>query len=255
MFPIAQKTFDPLFQEIKLKIYGSNISAYFRQYADSFTTLRKLSEQIDVFSSFLVLQNMGVSANIFPFKLPSISMAEVAIKPNEDVRVTLMEGLRQGIVALREKVVATLDDLVAQKQVGLIQWFSQSVCRFSYYTAMHKDQVVRQYQQRNQRITERERTHIHMMHIHDVIEAEQIPLPASSVKMPRRVRALINEFPESLKPFGRVVIGNEIATQTTEVNRAREIITETEVIESSFRRDPALILGHYVLAGWENGEV
>lgn len=255
MLPIVQPNkLESLFKELNLRICGYSVASYFRQYAETFSKLKTIGEQIDNFASLLVLQNMGASAKVFPFQIPNTTMAEIAIKPKDQIWPALMEGLQQGINALREKVIVTLDDLVAQKQVGSIQWLSQTVCRFSYFTATHRDTFLREYRNGNQLIKEKERTHIHLMHIHDVMDANSIPLPANTVKMPERVRTLIQNFPAPLFQYGKVVVGNEIARQTMEVDRAKEIVTETQIIEPVYRNDPALILGHYVLAGWEVGE-
>lgn len=231
----------------------------FSNYASHASQLQRMSSGIDAFVKTVIRQNMGPSASVF---MPDFSLriarptAELAIRTEPEVRAGLNEGLKRAGTALAQKLKMLFDSLVEQKHVGEIQWFSSTVARFSYATSQHSDALLRQYRERGFRITERERTHVHLLHIHDIVNARRLRLGDRSIAVPARVQPIIQAIPPWLANFAEIVAGDEISSEVHEVGRKKEIIRESEWAgeEITYRRDPALTIGCYVLAGWENGE-
>ncbi len=228
--------------------WGLSRSTLFRTYAESQQALATMAEQADRFLGRVVQTNMQVSAqHFFTPPVPKAFHAELAVQSRAAVKKALGDALAEAAELFARHLIGALQELVRQNQVGLIEWFSPTVCRFSYFTATFSDQLVRREVDGGQVIEVMERTHRHLRHVHDVIDARLYPLPAEQVQQPSHVRRLIAEMPAFLRPFARVVAGNEIAVSTTETNRATELVTRVQPV---FRVDPALVLGPFVLIGW-----
>ena len=97
---------------------------------------------------------------------------------------------------------------------------------------------------------------MHLLHIHDIVDAHRLRLGDKSIGIPARVQPIIQAIPAWLASFAEIVAGNEISSEVHEVNRKKEILRESQWVgeEITYRKDPALVIGCYVLAGWENGE-
>jgi hypothetical protein len=92
------------------------------------------------------------------------------------------------------------------------------------------------------------------MHVHDLIQGN-LEYP-KHVKVPARVQPIVKAIPPWLQENTRVLVGQEISCETYVIDRRKERVSESVWVgeEITYRTDPALVLGCYVLAGWKQGE-
>lgn len=198
---------------------------------------------------------------------PAASLtAEVAILPEKEQLEYLNKSIELNVGALVAFLSSSLDALVAGKQAGLIEWFSADVCRFHYFLEAHetKDTIL------DHRHTafggthtetftrETTQTVMNERHQHDLVDAQVHAV--GKVYVPFRISTLTKSLPDMFRPYFSVVTGNQIfehvvreIKQTT--SQAAESRTWHEPPPMSvWRLDPALTIGEYVVAGWDEVE-
>jgi hypothetical protein len=208
----------------------------------------------------------------FLFERPRLLTLDLHKKPDFVVRSALLDGIRGTIHTLVKKFVQGLDCLVEMEQVGLIEWIQDDGCRFHFYKNVieetngdvrettREDVTDRGSVRERKKTTRTERDYVrsrrHARHVHDVVCAQNLLLNSSrDLKMPPRVRKLLDSSPDYVKPFMRVVTGTEVRRLMIERDLATETLTESEesvtvAEEIMYRPDPAVVIGHYVLTGW-----
>ncbi len=155
-----------------------------------------------------------------------------------------------------------LDQLVSSQQVGVIDWLTGDVCRYHFVRAVivqstgpsvttRSDNGHTLRETTKQTILE---THRAALHTHELVNARKHRLPALEVPKPRGVHELISTIPVWLQPYIRVVAGDQIRESVIE----RDLRTDTREQTTErvlFSRDPAVVLGRYVLAGWTDRDI
>ncbi len=196
--------------------------------------------------------------------------SEVAAQPVEAIARQLTQSVFELSVGLLMSVDAQLAHLRHAKQVGSIEWMSETVCRFSFHTNTIIDRRTTTMKRENVGSRERIHSQLHSYArtvrrtktVHDVVDAEVHLLPARDVDVPRRVHRLIEAIPRWLHDISAVVTGYEIA----EERRSQQSVVDSwTAAGKSFveqleelpvrkrerpRTDPALIIGSHVLTGW-----
>ncbi|MCA9064747.1 MAG: hypothetical protein KDA96_16865 [Planctomycetaceae bacterium] len=200
------------------------------------------------------------------FRTGSMARAELAAEPTPTIAMKLIEAVRDQTLQLLSSLNRQLAYLNAIEQVGTIDWIADDVCRYSFFANKVTDRKInsstRSRVEANQRRTttrnDFDRTFEHTRVTHDVIDALRHPLPADHVEMPPRVKMLVDEIPSWLHGVSAVVTGFEISEER---NSRRAVVDQwseshTTVEELPVQRrerthyDPALIIGPYVLTGW-----
>jgi hypothetical protein len=212
---------------------------------------------------------VGTQMKKLTFSHPPGLTAQLAIRPEEEQLVSLNESISLNIRALVYFLTKSLDEMVAAQHVGLIDWIGPKVCSFHFFLNSFdtKDTILNRSHTVNDRTHtetwEREtvKTAKRQRHQHDLVKAEALPV---DTYVPFRVQKLAREVPDLFKDYFRVVQGQQIfehvveEVQTT-VNRQGESRTWTEPIpqpaRSVWKYDPALVIGDYVVAGWDEVEV
>lgn len=193
--------------------------------------------------------------------------SEVAAQPVETIARQMKQSVFELSVRLLMSVDAQLAHLRHAKQVGSIEWMSETVCRFSFHTNTIIDRRTTMMKRENSGVYERIHTQVHdfkrtVRHtetVHDVVDAAVYLLPARDVDVPRRVRRLIEAIPSWLRGISAVVTGYEIAEER---KSQQSVVDNWTAAGSSFveqlpvrkrerpRTDPALVIGTHVLTGW-----
>lgn len=213
----------------------------------------------------------------FAFERPPLLTLDLHSKPDFVVRAALLNGIRGCIHTLVKKLVLSLDCLTELEVVGLIHWLQPDACQYHFFRHVLKvapgdvresarEEVTdRGSVRERKRVTRVERDFVQTRsiarHVHDLVCCRNYALAgATDVPMPDRVRHLIRKIPPYLGRFLRVVTGKEVRRLIIERDILTETTTDTEESvtvreEHLYRPDPALVLGHYVLAGWDEDEL
>jgi hypothetical protein len=213
----------------------------------------------------------------FAFERPPLLTLDLHAKPDFVVRAALLDGIRGCIHTLVKKLVLSLDCLTELEVVGLIQWLQPDACQYSFFRhvltvapgdvreSAREEVTDRGAVRERKRVTRVERDFVQTRsvarHVHDLICCRNYALAgATDVPMPDRVRHLIRKIPPFLGRFVRVVTGQEVRRLIIERDISTETTTDTEESvtvqeEHLYRPDPALVLGHYVLTGWDEDEL
>jgi len=200
------------------------------------------------------------------FSAGSTASAEIAAKSTPDIAELLVTSVRDQALSLLNGLNRQLAYLVAIEQVGSITWMKDDVCRYTFFenkvtdrkTGGRKSSEVVGNQRRTTTKESFDREFEHTRVVHDVIDAQKHPLPAFHVDQPQRVELLIDAVPSWLDGISAVVTGFEISEerstrrgvvdQWTDSNTTVEDLPVRRVERA--RYDPAVIIGPYVLTGW-----
>lgn len=179
------------------------------------------------------------------------SLYEVAELPVAALGEELLRLFDERCRALARHVVESLAAGLQQNQVGLIRFseLDPKVCQFFY---------CRLTTSLNSWTVERMRHHREVdtlwAYLHDLVEAEAVPVAWYSGEVPQRVQQVIEALPPFIAPHCKIVsgtlIGETIVERQVAVREWSEVLPETP----RYAGDPALVFGPFVLAGWEESE-
>jgi hypothetical protein len=236
----------------------------FKDYIAGLQQVAAARRELAELGNAIVLANFGGNgAALLRFEWPvggALTNVETAMRPLNVLYPALVEDLERQRRPLVAQVESMFEQLVAQLLCGLIEWHADDVARYVYCLRnVSVSSVARQVIESAGFITtqmDHSRVTTHSMVFHDLIEARAHPLPAKHVARPRRVDDLIACIPKWLRSFVRIVDGVEIRSETIELYRHEERWTETNTVAkpAAYQYDPALVIGDYVLTGWEPGE-
>jgi len=161
---------------------------------------------------------------------------ELASLSTCDLLTNLQDQYRACAEGLINVLAEWLDVLLETEQVGRIEWASQGVCSFSFFTFNRRVRETHREILTESLLTWRQ---------HHLVQATAYSLAEYSAPKPNRVSTFLAATPDWLKPFIRVVDGLLV----------REFTHEMPLGISRAVRDPALCFGDAVLLGWTMGEV
>ena len=175
--------------------------------------------------------------------------------------------LEQLCIKTIQQLFETLGQLRAKQIVGHVD-LAEATCRFTYHRRVAivekatdspqrvervafgdpnriDDHRLNTYDETAIQIQHRRAEHIH--HVRNPVwrEPEQIQLP-----IPGKYLQLIEECPDWIRPQLRVLEGALFREERREQDTRIESRPETQLISSQWVRDPAIVLGDFVLAGW-----
>ncbi len=208
-------------------------------------------------------------------ELPILSMAELAVKPIAEIRQCLNDYLHQATMDVVKALLSGLQALLDAQQVGQLQWISSTVCKFYFYRNIVEEEVLGERSLGGQLVTERRdsnqitrtaqqlkerdvrRTWKHALHYHELMESRRLPWNDQTLPKPRRVQVMLSRAPAFLAHFGEIVVGDEIFRRVVERELQSESVTEqfVDVKRFVYSRDPAVVVGPYVISGWAAEEV
>ncbi len=181
--------------------------------------------------------------------------AETADRDLPELAAALAADIAAREAALRSDLDATLDQMVRDRRVGVIDWGRKpGVCTFTFHLCRTEVETGAWKTLVGGREREMVQRHHHTRHKHHLIGAKAHPLPAPEVARPARVQALLDAIPPGVRGEVRVVDGTLISKSVDpwDEEGARWVETESIPVQT---RDPAVVLGDYVLTGWTVEEV
>lgn len=184
-----------------------------------------------------------------------VRTAETADRDLPDLRSALAADIAAREAALRSDLDANLDQMVRDRRVGVIDWGRKpGVCTFTFHLCRTEVETGAWKTLVGGREREMVQRHHHTRHKHHLIGAKAHPLPAPEVARPARVQALLDAIPPGVRGEVRLVDGTLISKSVDpwDEEGARWVETESIPVQT---RDPAVVLGDYVLTGWTVEEV
>lgn len=238
------------FDEPKLK----RNSHLFARYAEATERFDELANGI----ATILKRHQGYS--VLPPKLRPAG-AEIASASYDDALVALRARLKSGIGELGRAIRST--------KVGRIRWMGEDACQFRFDELRSVRGILT-------------RTHIRTAHTHDLVRARVHRLPASELPKPQIAKEILAMMPETLCRATRIVTGMLVLKDEGETERLIEktplgrgisalggaarsagamTAAAASQVANAFTRkpalqvalkDPAIIVGEFVLYGWEN---
>ena len=209
----------------------------------------------------------------FPISPPDKTLsAELLLNSAATVQRELVQELRDRLNGLATDLFSTLDRLVNERAIGLIEWLGDSLCRFHFFrdVVIHDSQtiaseayaVIRDSKSgrlmtqvsevRNQSGSNTFRI---SRHEHELMNAVTETIDDSSLIIPETVQLVLDSIPDWLVPMSRIVSGDCVRERIIERDLRTEEwqSTDTEVVRVYF--DPAVTIGDYVLVGWSEADI
>ncbi|QDT46146.1 hypothetical protein Pan258_01630 [Symmachiella dynata] len=250
----SEPTFlDILRDECRFRPIGPGKASLAKKYAEAMDHANRRMWELQIF-----LEHLGIRTN-WRF---ADSVAGSDVMASEDAKEELVRMHEEFLEQATAQFAFDLSKGANTYRVGTMEWFAKDVCRFSFYV----DSVSRSLM---------ERTTSRMRHTHDLVRARKVRLPARSVNKPAECRRIIKAMPDFLHRWAYIVTGERIARKSEEAERridptllaktvetvvstGKAAATATFAAADAFGKrvqevvsDPALVLGDYVLTGWE----
>ncbi len=162
---------------------------------------------------------------------------------------------------IARRIAATLDHLAEHNVVGLLEWKDTDICKFHYFTwnTQHAEKTIETSMTGDifawntvttkiENVTRLNR----IRHTHHVVNAGMHTVHDYARPMPPRVRALLKKAPPWLAPHLVVVDGTETLTERVTCFAGEQASVRTESVT---RYDPAIELGRFVFAGWNESDL
>jgi hypothetical protein len=187
----------------------------------------------------------------------------------EDARLMLRDRHRKLLDSIDREFQEDLEFAARAERVGKIEWLGDRACRFYYFDTKRSRTLSRI----------RSRT---MKHTHDLVDARKVRLPADHVKKPKMCRNIIRAMPLWMRKHSYIVVGTQVVGNIERVDQTEEpnellaaakwagrkltrahrkavragkgaVRTASGLnrLTTAILRDPALVIGDYVLTGWE----
>lgn len=180
-------------------------------------------------------------------------LAELMVKTDRAVHDSLNVTLRK----LGEDIVTTtfniLEMLRRDQYVGGVRVIPGGGCQGFFYKWKMEDAVTGTRNGAAGKETDYRRSMKHRFEAHEVMDATYHPWNAWLPK-PSQVDELLATVPECFRPYVRIITGREIYKAVFEREVYSETRTEVEpypvTIRPSYRPDPFVVLGNFVLTGW-----
>ena len=188
----------------------------------------------------------------------------------EVIRSDFDRALRQAVNEFVGQVFETLEHMVDEQMVGLIEWFGGNVCRYHFFKAVVEhtaeelsgefdddDDIAFDMDDDDDSFVDATAQsmpirHVHRLarHEHHAINAFCTSIDNSRVVIPDNVQQMIATIPDWLRPSVRVVDGTLVRELIVERHERTEV-TDLPV----YGWEPAVIIGHFVLTGWGPREI
>ncbi len=205
------------------------------------------------------------------FEPDNILSAELLGESIEHVYGQLSRSLWQMTHHVVQSVFEAMDRFVDNSILGIIDWTSDSVCKFHFFTesalyqrAEKQGSYRTEFENRNWTVVEKrkvdvqeESSSIRYRHEHHLMVALPLDIHTTKVDIPVNIQPIIDKIPEWLLPNATVVKGEQFCEDVIEQvcdNRVwlKETVTKRKVRISV---DPAVVIDRFVLAGWGEKEI
>ena len=256
----------------RLQEYHAELDGLFRllcQTNFTATDIGKLQRDVMENERKRLLRAMYRHGDLKPFQVENAVDAHLVSKPTEVVQQQLTSSLQQMTKRLVAQIFRTLDRLTDRSVTGVIDWTSDTTCKFHYFTESltqtydGPSTVTSQSRQgATLKVVTRHRhsgenIHVRARHEHHLIEARKHTIGDPTIAIPKKYHELVVVIPGWLRPIVRIVSGTQIRTDVVEQER-RENRWLKEVVESrtfQVHYDPAIVIDDYVLTAWDQQEI
>jgi hypothetical protein len=255
---------DMVADQARLKMFGSPaVGCQVQKYREAQVRLRNTAAELQ--------QMLGELGYCRQWRLPQNAvLADVGAMDLDDARYDLGRRHQELIDLVAGNFQRDLEAAAQANKVGRIQWLGDRACRFDYFDTERSRTLTRIH----------ERT---VKHSHELVDARRVRLPAWSVRKPKRCREIIRVMPPWMQKHSYIVTGrqilarreniretdtpNELAAAAHWVGRkfrqagqqvihsgagALRAVSRVPEITMAVLRDPALVIGDFVLTGWED---
>jgi hypothetical protein len=270
---MPQKLFDRMeFTAIRDK------STAFKKFATAVAMLDRWRQDFDALAQRIATASGFPTPHRMGFKNAPAATAELAALPVEQIVTAMATVLKHSVVRFLIELVYTLDEMVKSQHVGIIDWTCADACRYHYFEFKDETTVTGTRSQSDHRAagrvhtvttnTQRDKERVVSLtrHVHDLIDAKrQTKWRHLMGRFPVRAHNVAEHVPSWLD--AEYVEGQQIRDLRIERELSRQQWTESEttvhtweesppVIQETpqYRFDPAIIIGHYVLVGWNEDE-
>jgi len=230
-------------------------------------------------SEHALLQSMIERAEL---KLPvaaNIATADLLAGPVDVLVARLGEALNQSVSIFTIALFGVFDRLVDVQLAGLFEWSGPGTCWYHFFKEIVRQENNRTTQRRSSReipgvaedgeeisilrtttidTTTGQDTLRIARHEHHVMDAFQTSLENSRVVIPLAVQGMIQAIPPWLAPFISVIDGTLFREQIISRDYSTSDWSQTRVStvdQPILGCEPAVLIGHVVLAGWGPTEI
>lgn len=226
--------------------------ALFCNYAECSGKLDKVAQEIKGFMEAVFVCNGHNDTNV---KLPALeppSIMQIAGLPAERAIDHLEDLLRVKLEGAFIWFAKLLDMAAHSNLIGLVEVSKDDprVCSFAY--TRRKDE--RTEQERNGKLHVKVKSTLYA-HLHDLIGAASHPFPSHSIVKPGRINGFIYKTPAWMQPQLRIVTGQKIHEWIFSKDFGSTEWMEDIPPRSTWAGDPAICLGRYALAGFDEEEI
>lgn len=200
--------------------------------------------------------------------LEQVLTAELIVQPLPVVCRVVQQWLHDSSRAVANQLIVALHNLVEMEVVGIIEWRSEDVCKLHFFQhTIIQDRIrsqngttVRRVQRNTLSIEEWERFRARNRigierHEHHVRKAETRELGQTSFPIPQEYNELIGRIPSWMRPQVRVLEGDLFLERIVRRQLREEEWESEPKVRNAYEIEPALLLGHFVLAGWGQHEI
>jgi hypothetical protein len=192
---------------------------------------------------------------------PQIGLtADKSALPEAELTAWLKAAFHSEIGQIARRIATTLHHLADHQVVGLVDWKGLDVCMLHYFTwsAEHSSNTkhertgdIMSWNTLTTTVAETIRLK-RTRHTHHVVNAGVHQASDYKLRMPSRIKLLLANAPAWLKPHLVVIDGYETLSMET-TTLADESVSEQ--VHSVMRYDPAVAIGNFTLAGWNEQDV
>ena len=205
------------------------------------------------------------------FKPDSVLSAELLANSMQNVHSRLNRSLEQTTHRVVQSTFEAMDRLVDRSVLGVIDWTSDSVCKFHFFKeasqyrreATHAQQSEIKYMEDEWKVEETTITNTQEVesrtrsrHEHHLMDAERVEIRSDAVVVPIAIQPIIDKIPAWLAPEAKIVTGQQFREDIIEQQCQKRVwlkeYIKTRKIRTHF--DPAVVIGHFVLTGWGEQE-
>jgi hypothetical protein len=217
----------------------------------------------------------AVSAIATP--LEPLLTAELIAQPVAIIQAAANAWVQEACNTVAAQLLLSLNALVELDVVGLIEWPGETACKLHFFRhVVVQDRV---HIESTERIAEGKlseggrlrverwektkgrNTYSIERHEHHVMNAEPLSLRESTSLIPREYNELVQRIPDWLQAHIRILKGDLILEKVI-TRKGREESWETKPtlkssveLRSAYEIDPAITIGHFVVAGWGEREI
>lgn len=216
--------------------------------------------------------------------LEPVLTADLIAQPLNEITPVVNNWFRESCHTIAAQLLLSMHVLVELDVVGLIEWTDETTCKLNYYRHLvtqdriHSRQTESVQSRSNdngeswmrfetwEQVEGRNRYAVNC-HEHHVMNAIAQPIREAQYPIPGDKQAFLDRVPGWIRQHLRILEGNQFLERVVErkvreeewetaptLRSSYEVETTPEV-RSSFELDPAILLGHYVITGWDQREI